>query len=104
MPNVGLKLTDGEIIIRAEVGHLAYQATQAPLKFDFFKSIFERQQSMSGEGAEREGDTESEALSRLWDVSWESDAGLELKSCDIMTWAEVGRLANWATQVPRFHS
>ena len=68
--------------------------------------IFERErererewQSMSRGGAEREGDTESEAGSRLWAVSMEPDAGLQLMNHEIMTWAEVGRLTNWATQV-----
>ena len=58
-------------------------------------------QSMSGGGAEREGDTESEAGSRVWAVSTEPDAGLELTDWEIMTWAEVRRSTNWATQVPR---
>ena len=40
---------------------------------------------MSRGGAEREGDMESEAGSRLRDVSTEPDAGLELTSCVIMT-------------------
>ena len=40
---------------------------------------------MSGGGAEREGDTESEAGSRLPAVSTEPDTGLELSSCEIMT-------------------
>ena len=40
---------------------------------------------MSGEDAEREGDTESEAGSRLCAVSKEPDAGLELTSREIMT-------------------
>ena len=40
---------------------------------------------MSGEGAEREGDTESEAGSRLHAVGTEPDAGLELTSCEIVT-------------------
>ena len=35
--------------------------------------------------AEREGDTESEAGSRLGAVSTEPDAGLELSNCEIMT-------------------
>ena len=48
-------------------------------------------QSMSAGGAEREGDTESEAGSRLWAVSTEPDAGLEPTNCEIMTWAEVMR-------------
>ena len=42
-------------------------------------------QSVSGGGAEREGDTESKAGSLLWAVSTESDPGLELTSQEIMT-------------------
>ena len=59
-------------------------------------------QSMNGGGAEREGDTESEAGSRLWAISPEPNAGLELTDREIMTWAEVGRLTDWATQAPQF--
>ena len=55
---------------------------------------------MNGGGAEREGDTESEAGSRLWAISPEPDAGLELTDREIVTWAEVGRLTDWATQAP----
>ena len=40
---------------------------------------------MSRGRAEREGDTESEAGSRLWAVSTEPYAGLELTDCEIMT-------------------
>ena len=47
---------------------------------------------------QRERDTESEAGSRLWAVSTELSAGLEPTSREIMTWAEVRCLANWATQ------
>ena len=54
---------------------------------------------MNAEGSEREGDTESETGSRLRAVSTEPDAGLELTDREIMTWAEVGRLTDWATQV-----
>ena len=39
---------------------------------------------MSGGGAEREGDTDSEAGSRLQAVSTEPDTGLELIDCEIM--------------------
>ena len=46
-------------------------------------------QSVNMGGAEREGDTESEAGSRLWAVSTEPDTGLELKNRETMTWAEV---------------
>ena len=63
--------------------------------------IFERQ-SQSGGGAEREGDTESEAGSRLWAVSMEPDAGLEPTDREIMTWAEVERSTDSATQAPLF--
>ena len=52
-----------------------------------------------GEG-QREGDTESETGSRLWAVSTEPDTGLELTDLEIMTWAEVGHVTNWATQAP----
>ena len=40
---------------------------------------------MSGGGAEREGDTESKAGSRLQVVSTEPDAGLEPMNSEIMT-------------------
>ena len=57
-------------------------------------------QNMSRRGAERRGDTESEAGSRLPAVRTEPDVGLELTNHEIMTWAEVGRLTDWATQAP----
>ena len=56
--------------------------------FYFFLTFtyFERQmQSMRGGVAEREGDTESKAGSRLQAVSTEPDSGLELTNCDIVT-------------------
>ena len=40
---------------------------------------------MSGEGAEREGDTETKAGSRLQAVSTELDVGLKLTDCEIVT-------------------
>ena len=55
---------------------------------------------MNRGAAEREGDTESETGSRLWAVSTEPNAGLELTDREIMTWAEVGRLTDQATQAP----
>ena len=51
-------------------------------------------QSTGRGGAEREGDTESEAGSRLRAVGTEPDAGLEPTDCKIMTWAEGGRLTD----------
>ena len=50
--------------------------------------IFEKdreRQSGSGRRAEREGDTESEAGSRLQVVSTKPDAGLKLTNCEIVT-------------------
>ena len=46
---------------------------------------------MSRGGAERDGDIESKAGSRLRAVSTEPDAGFEPTDHEIMTWAEVGR-------------
>ena len=40
---------------------------------------------MNREGAEREGDTEAEAGSRLRAGSTEPDTGLELTNCEIVT-------------------
>ena len=64
-----------------------------------FIYFWERDRARMGEG-QREGDTESETGCRLWAVSTEPDAGLELADREIMTRAEVGRLMDWATQVP----
>ena len=67
----------------------------------FFIYFWDRErQSMNGGGAEREGDTEPEAGSRLRAISPEPDLGLELTGREIMTWAEVRRLTDWATQAP----
>ena len=55
---------------------------------------------MNEEG-QREGDTESEAGSRLWAISPEPDVGLELTDREIVTWTEVGCLTDWATQAPQ---
>ena len=70
----------------------------------FFSCLFlylrERQHDWGG--AEREGDTESEASSSLWAVSTEPDAGLKFRNCEIMTWAEVRHSIDWATQAPHF--
>ena len=88
----------GGVWVVPSVGH--------PTLFFFFNvyfSFWQRRrwrQSMSGGGAKREGDAESEAGSRLWAVSTEPDTGLELTDCEIMTWAEVGRSTDWATQAP----
>ena len=63
--------------------------------------IFERDgETECKQGRGREGDTESEAGSRLLTVSTEPDPGLKLMNHEIMTWAKVGRLSDWATQAP----
>ena len=63
----------------------------------FWDNARDRVQAAEGQ---TEGDTESEAGSRLWAVSTEPNAGLDLTNCEIMTWAEVGRLTDWAIQAP----
>ena len=61
-----------------------------------------RDKAWMGAGvSEREGDAESEVGSRLWTDSTEPDVGLELMDCEILTWAEVGGLTEWATQAPQ---
>ena len=70
----------------------------------FLKVYFwekERERTQGGGRLEREGDTEAEAGPRLWAVGTEPEAGLEPTDHEIMTWAEVRHLTNWATQVPR---
>ena len=53
-----------------------------------------RGESMSRGGAETEGDTESEAGSRLRALSTEPNAGLELTNREIMTRAEARPLTD----------
>ena len=58
---------------------------------------------MSRGGAERERHRIWRG-SRLWAVSAQPDAGLQLRNHEIMTWAEVGCLTDCATQAPlSFH-
>ena len=76
---------------------LTYLCLYFWLKKNFFKFIYfrERQrQSVSRGGAERHWDPESQAVCRLWAVSTEPHAGLKPTKCEIMTWAEVGRLTS----------
>ena len=67
--------------------HLAFPVFCFLFFLMFFFNLFLRQRETEHEqgGAEREADTESEAGSRLWAVSTEPDAGLELMGCEIMT-------------------
>ena len=68
--------------------------------FFSFSFFLRERQCKQGRGREREGDTESEAGSRLQAVSTEPNVGLKLQNHKIMTWAKVGSLTNWATQAP----
>ena len=56
---------------------------------------------MSGGGAEREKETQNLKLAPGSELSAQSRMqGWNSRVHDIMTWAEVGRLTDWATQAP----
>ena len=74
-------------------------AWESEMIINFVNVYFWELQSMSWGGAKREGNTESKAGSKLWAVNTEPDAGLELTNGEIMTWAEVGCLTDWAIRV-----
>ena len=61
---------------------------------------FGERENVSRGGADRVGDTEPEAGTRLRAISTDSDVGLQFTNCEIVTRAEVGCLTNWATQAP----
>ena len=69
--------------------------------YSFFWETERDRAQVEEEQREREGGRESEAGSRLRAVSTEPDVGLELTTCEIMTWAEVGHSTDWATQAPK---
>ena len=106
-PDIGLKLTSHEIVTGVEVGHPTNWATQAPLGPTYFFLMFayfwERETEYEGGGC-RDSETQNlnETGPRLWAVSTEPDAGLELRNGEIMTWAEVRCLTYWASQMPLF--
>ena len=58
---------------------------------------------MNGGRAEREGETECKVGSRFWAVSTEPEVGLEPMGHEIMTWAKVRHLTDWATHVPHHY-
>ena len=78
----------------------SFSSSSSSLRFIYFSERERERQSVSGRGAERGGDTESEAGFRLRAASTEPDAGLEPTNREIMTWAEVERSTDWATQAP----
>ena len=62
--------------------------------------IFEQEiEHKQGRGREK-GRHRIEAGSRLWAVSTEPNMGLEPTNCEIMIWAKVRCLTDWATQAP----
>ena len=71
----------------------------------YFLSLFilkrerEHQAYEPGEG-QREGSEGSKAGSMLWAASTEPNTWLKLTNGEIMTWAKVGHLTDWATQAP----
>ena len=87
----------------------AQQSAFLSFHFNFFNVFFllfkkrdwERERAQVEEGSEREGDTETEAGSRLWDVNTEPNVGLESMNCEIVIRAEVeiGHLTDWAPRV-----
>ena len=55
-----------------------------------------------GEG-QRERETQNPQQAPGSELSaQEPDVGLEILNCKVMTWAQVGRLTDWATQAPLF--
>ena len=55
---------------------------------------------MSRRGAEKEGDTEFEAGSSLQAVTIKPNVGPKPTDHEIMSWAKVGHLNDWAIQEP----
>ena len=54
----------------------------------------EKDRVQAGRSRERETQIQKQAPSSV------PNAVVELTNCKIMTWAEVGRFTNWATQMP----
>ena len=68
--------------------------------FNFFNIYFWKRERKHKQGGAGERETESKAASMPWTISTEPDVGLELTTCEIMIWAKVRWLSDWATQVP----
>ena len=68
------------------------------LFYKFFKMFVSERETETETETETERQTESEAGSRLWAVSTQPNAELKLTNWEIVTWAEVRGLTNWATQ------
>ena len=106
-PDVGLDpmMVRSWPALKSGVRCLTDWVTQVPLKILFyfikkkffltFIHFFERE--WVGEGRTP---TQSKAGSSLWAVSTEPNVSLELTNHEIVTWAKVGCLTDWATQAP----
>ena len=68
------------------------------LFFNVYLFLRERNRAQAGEGQKERETQNPEAGSSLWAVSTEPNTGLEPMNHEIMTWAKVRRLADWATQ------
>ena len=69
------------------------------LLFLMFIYFWDRDRAWAEEG-QRERETQDPKQAPGWAVSTEPDVGLKLTDREIMTWAKVGRLTDWATQAP----
>ena len=71
--------------------------------FFFLMFIFERERETEhGQGGGRErGRHRTQSSSRLCADSTEPNTGLKFTNREMMTWAKVGRLTDWATQMPQ---
>ena len=67
--------------------------------FNMYVCMYWEREGMRWRGTERERQSPKQAPgSRLRAVSTEPGVGLELTNCEIVTWAELGLLTDWATQ------
>ena len=86
-PNAGLELMNCETMTWASQTLNQLSHPGAPNMYFFNVYLFLRDRVWAGHGSEREWDTESEAGSGLRAVSTEPEEGLQLTSCEMMTWA-----------------
>ena len=67
-----------------------------------FIYFWERDRAQAGEG-QRERETQNPKQAPGSELSAQSlTRGSNPQTPELMTWAEVGRLTNWATQAPQF--
>ena len=66
----------------------------------FWERERERERENEWKRSRARGRHRIQSRSRLWAVSTVPNVGLEPTNREIMTWAKVGHLTDWATQVP----